>query len=194
MPRIRIEATEIEDVRLVHPPRYGDARGFYSETYNARELEALGIDTAFVQDSHSLSRERGTVRGLHYQLPPYAQDKLIRVVRGSVLDVAVDVRRGSPTFGRHVARTLSAEAWNQLLVPVGFAHGFCTLEPDTEVLYKLSAYWAPEHERGILWSDPALGIDWPVTEAAAVVSEKDRALPTLAAAEDLFDWPVPAST
>lgn len=174
---------------LIRPPKYGDERGFYSETYNQRELREAGLDLTFVQDSHSLSRERGTVRGLHYQIPPHAQDKLVRVVRGSVLDVAVDLRRGSGTFGRHVARVLSAESWNQLLVPVGFAHGFCTLEPDTEVLYKLSDYWAPEHERGILWSDPALDIDWPVEPESAVVSAKDRALPTLAQATDLFDAP-----
>lgn len=193
MPRIRIENTELPDVRLVHPPRYADGRGFYSETYNARELRELGIDSRFVQDSHSLSRERGTVRGLHYQLPPQAQDKLIRVVRGSVLDVAVDVRRGSPTFGRHIARVLSAEDWNQLLVPAGYAHGFCTLEPDTEVLYKLTDFWAPELERGILWNDPALRIEWPVTYQDAVVSAKDRELPTLAEAVDLFHLPEPAN-
>lgn len=174
-------------MRLVHTPRYEDARGFYSETYNDREMTEIGIDTRFVQDSHSLSRREGTVRGLHYQLPPHGQDKLVRVARGSILDVAVDVRRGSPTFGRHVARVLSAAAWNQLLIPAGFAHGFCTLEAETEVLYKLSAHWAPEHERGILWNDPALGIEWPVTEAEALLSDKDRANPRLAEAVDLYD-------
>ena len=183
MPRIRIEETELPEVRLIVPPRYEDERGFYSETYNARELGELGIGTRFVQDSHSFSARKGTIRGLHYQLPPSAQAKLIRVTRGAILDVAVDIRRGSPTFGRHVARVLSDRDWRQLLIPAGFAHGFCTLEPDTEVLYKLSAFWAPDHERGIRWNDPALDIDWPVTEAEAVVSPKDAALPGLADAE-----------
>jgi dTDP-4-dehydrorhamnose 3,5-epimerase len=142
-------------------------------------LAERGIDVDFVQDNHSLSRLKGTVRGLHYQAPPFAQHKLVRVVRGSVLDVAVDLRLGSPTYGAHVAAVISAEAWNQILVPIGFAHGFCTLEPDTEVIYKVTDYYSPEHDHGILWNDPELGIAWPVSEAAAVLSPRDRRLPRL---------------
>ncbi|MGH7215513.1 MAG: dTDP-4-dehydrorhamnose 3,5-epimerase, partial [Tepidisphaeraceae bacterium] len=151
--------TEIPAVKLLVPKRFGDQRGFFSETYNRKTLDALGISGEFVQDNHSLSAERGVVRGLHYQVAPMAQDKLLRVVRGSVLDVALDIRRDSPTFGRHVTAVLSAENWRQLYVPAGFAHGFATLEPNTEVLYKVTAYYSPAHERGIRWNDPRLGID-----------------------------------
>ncbi len=175
----------IPAVKLITPVKHGDSRGFFSETYNGRDLEAVGITTVFVQDNHSLSGPRGTVRGLHYQLPPFAQDKLLRVVRGSVMDVAVDLRRGSPTFGHHVSVVISAEDWTQVLVPAGFAHGFCTLEPDTEVIYKVSDYYAPDHDRGILWNDPDLGIEWPVGTEDALLSEKDRNHPRLRDAPDL---------
>jgi dTDP-4-dehydrorhamnose 3,5-epimerase len=170
----------LPEVRLVVPDRFGDDRGFFSETYSRRALAAAGIVDEFVQDNHSLSARPGTVRGLHYQAPPFAQAKLVRVTRGAVFDVAVDLRRGSPTFGRHASCTLSAEAWNQVFVPEGFAHGFCTLEPGTEVVYKVTAYYSREHDRGIRWDDPELGISWPVDSAAAVLSDKDRALPKLA--------------
>ena len=173
---------------LVEPPRFEDARGFFSETYNKRELEKLGIAETFVQDNHSLSVQKGVVRGLHFQIPPHAQGKLVRVVRGAVLDVVVDIRKGSPTFGQHVAVELSAENWRQLWVPPGFAHGFCTLEPNTEVLYKVTDYYAPECDRGLLWNDPALGIDWPVKPEEAILSEKDRNWPTLAELPDYFIW------
>ena len=176
----------IPEVVILRPRKFEDARGFFSETYNAAALAAHGIDLTFVQDNQSLSVERGVVRGLHFQLPPFAQDKLVRVLRGSILDVAVDIRRGSPTFGQHVSAVISAAEWNQILVPAGFAHGFCTLEPDTEVAYKVSAPYSPQHDRGILWNDPALGIDWPVDENSAVLSDKDRLHPTLAQAPDLF--------
>ncbi len=182
---VTVMELEIPDVKLITPVKHGDSRGFFSETYNQRDLAAAGINTKFVQDNHSLSGPRGTVRGLHYQLPPFAQDKLLRVVRGSVLDIAVDVRRGSPTFGRHVSMVLSAEDWTQVLVPAGFAHGFCTLEPDTEVIYKVSDYYAPEHDRGILWNDPDLGIKWPVDAGEALLSERDRKHPRLQDAQDL---------
>lgn len=182
---VTVMELEIPDVKLITPVKHGDSRGFFSETYNQRDLAAAGINTEFVQDNHSLSGPRGTVRGLHYQLPPFAQDKLLRVVRGSVLDIAVDVRRGSPTFGRHVSVVLSAEDWTQVLVPAGFAHGFCTLEPDTEVIYKVSDYYAPEHDRGILWNDPDLGIEWPVDAGEALLSERDRKHPRLQDAQDL---------
>ena len=160
--------------------KYGDHRGFFSEVYNKRALAEAGIDIEFVQDNHSLSAEKGTVRGLHFQTPPFAQDKLVRVVRGAVFDVAVDLRRESPTYGRHVSMVLSAETWNQILVPIGFAHGFMTLEPDTEVVYKVSGYYAPDHDKGLLWNDPALGIAWPIPEARAILSDKDRRQPRLA--------------
>ena len=160
--------------------KHGDYRGYFSETYNRRTLAAAGIGINLVQDNHSLSAEKGTVRGLHYQTPPFAQDKLVRVVRGSVFDVAVDLRRDSPTYGQHVSVVLSDEAWNQLLIPIGFAHGFMTLEDDTEVIYKVSEYYAPEHDKGLRWNDPMLGIQWPISEDEAVLSDKDRGLPRFA--------------
>jgi dTDP-4-dehydrorhamnose 3,5-epimerase len=169
--------TLIPDVKLIRMRRHEDERGFFSETYSARSLAGAGITCPFVQDNHSLSALAGTVRGLHFQIPPHAQAKLVRVVRGAVLDVAVDLRVGSPTFGRHVAATLSAAEWNMLFIPEGFAHGFCTLTPETEVVYKASRFYEPTHDRGIAWDDPALGIDWPVDPASAVVSLKDRHLP-----------------
>ncbi len=177
-------------VRLIVPDRFGDDRGFFSESYSRRTLADAGIEDEFVQDNHSLSAQVGTVRGLHYQLPPFAQAKLVRVTRGAILDVAVDIRRGSPTFGQHVAATLSAAAWNQLYVPVGFAHGFCTLEPDTEVIYKVSAYYSRAHDRGIRWNDPELRLAWPVDAAAAILSAKDQIQPRLAevAPGELFDY------
>lgn len=181
-----VRACAIPDVLEIRPRRFDDARGFFSEVYNARQLAEHGVSLTFVQDNHSLSREPGTIRGLHFQTPPYAQDKLVRVPRGRILDVAVDIRRGSPTFGKHVAVELSAESWNQLLVPTGFAHGFCTLEPDTEVLYKVTAYYAPDHDKGLLWDDPALAIAWPFGRETARVSDKDARQPALAALPAYF--------
>lgn len=182
--------TLIPGVRLLRPARFGDGRGFFSETYSRRALAASGIRREFVQDNHSLSGPRGVVRGLHFQVPPAAQAKLVRVVRGAILDVALDLRAGSPTFGRHVAATVSAADWNQIYVPEGFAHGFCTLEPDTEVEYKVSAYYAPVMERGVAWDDPALGIAWPIGTGEAVLSPRDRAWPRLADLPDYFRWRV----
>jgi dTDP-4-dehydrorhamnose 3,5-epimerase len=176
---LTIQETEIPDVRILTPRRFGDDRGFFSETYNRKRFVEAGIDTAFVQDNHSWSAKVGTVRGLHYQSPPFAQDKLVRVVRGRILDVAVDIRRSSPTYGRYVAVELSTENWQQLLVPIGFAHGFCTLEPDTEVIYKVSAYYSAAHDHGLAWNDPALGIAWPVEAAEATLADKDRRHPLL---------------
>jgi dTDP-4-dehydrorhamnose 3,5-epimerase len=183
---MQVIETEIPDVKVLVPKKFGDHRGFFSEVYSRKALAAVGITAEFVQDNHSLSAERGVVRGLHYQVPPTAQDKLVRVVRGAILDVAVDVRRGSPTFGRHVSAVLSAENWRQMFVPVGFAHGFVTLEPNTEVVYKVTTYYAPQDERGIRWNDPALGIAWGVDEASAVLSPRDRAHPLFADVTDLF--------
>ena len=181
-----IQTTAIPDVRLITPARHGDHRGFLSETYSRQALAAAGIDVAFVQDNHSLSAMAGTVRGLHYQLPPMEQAKLIRVARGAVYDVAVDLRRDSPSFGRHVGAVVSAETWNQIFIPPGFAHGFCTLVPDTEVLYRLSNYYAPAHEHGLLWSDDALAIAWPISREQAILSDRDRRNPRLAELTALF--------
>ncbi len=184
---LQVEETAIPAVKIVTPRRFGDERGFFSEVYSRKAFEEAGLFLDFVQDNHSLSGPRGTVRGLHFQSPPFAQDKLVRVVRGRILDVAVDVRRSSPTFGQHVAVELSAENWRQLLVPVGFAHGFCTLEPDTEVLYKVTGYYAPSHDHGLAWDDPALGIDWPFGPGEALLSDKDRHQPRLADLPIVFD-------
>jgi len=175
----------IEGLKMITPKRFSDARGFFSETYSAKAFAEAGLDLTFVQDNHSLSRERGTIRGLHFQAPSHAQDKLVRVTRGRVLDVAVDLRRGSASFGRHVAVELSAENWAQLLVPIGFAHGFCTLEPDTEVLYKVTAVYDGPSEGGIRWDDPALGIAWPKF-AGSQVSAKDSVLPLLSELKSPF--------
>lgn len=183
---MQIIETAIPDVKILEPRRFADRRGVFCETYNRKTLASLGIDLEFVQDNQSISLERGVVRGMHFQLPPFAQAKLVRVVRGSVLDVVVDIRRGSATFGRHVSTVLSADNWRQVFVPAGFAHGFCTLEANTEVLYKVSAYYSPQHDRGILWNDPALGIDWPVLAGEAKLSEKDQKHPTLRESKDLF--------
>ena len=174
-----IRESSISEVKVLRPEKHGDGRGFLSEVYNRKALSAAGIEIDFVQDNHSLSARKGTVRGLHFQAPPFAQAKLVRVVRGSVFDVAVDLRRGSATYGRHTSVVLSAEAWNQILIPAGFAHGFMTLEADTEVLYKVSDYYSPEHESGLLWNDPALGIQWPLPAEDVVLSDKDLGHPTL---------------
>ena len=176
---MNVTALSIPEVRILEPKRFGDQRGFFSETYNRRMWAGCGIELEFVQDNHSLSRPKGTIRGLHYQSPPFAQDKLVRVIRGSILDVAVDLRQGSPTYGKHVTAVISAEGWNQILVPIGFAHGFCTLEADTEIIYKVTNYYSPEHDRGVLWNDPELGIEWPVSEEGSFLSPKDRCLPRL---------------
>ena len=170
----------------IRPRQFADDRGFFSEVWNAQSFGDAGIDLAFVQDNHSLSRERGVLRGLHYQLPPVAQDKLVRVTRGSILDVAVDIRRSSPGFGQWVAVTLSASDWNQLLVPKGFAHGFVTLEPDTEVQYKVTAPYSAAHDRSIRFDDPTIGVEWPFPAADLILSDKDQAAPPLAEAE-VFD-------
>ena len=169
--------TEIPEVKILEPKKFGDHRGFFSEVYSQKALRDLGIDLQFVQDNHSLSAQRGTVRALHYQLAPVAQDKLVRVVHGAILDVAVDIRKGSSTFGRHVSAVISAANWRQILVPIGFAHGFVTLEPDTQVIYKVTNYYSPQHERGIIWNDPQLGIDWGVDVNDAVLSDRDRTHP-----------------
>ena len=183
---LQVSSTEIADVKLLASRIHRDHRGFFSETYNKAELAKVGVNLDFVQDNHSLSVERGVVRGLHFQVPPFAQDKLVRVVRGSIFDVAVDLRKGSPSYGRHVARVISAQEWNQFLVPIGFAHGFCTLEANTEVIYKVTNYYSPEHDRGMFWNDADLGIVWPVEESEAILSEKDRKQPRFRELPDYF--------
>ena len=178
--------TSIPAVKVLVPKKFGDHRGFFSEIYSRKAFAAAGITADFVQDNHSLSAEAGVVRGLHFQLPPMAQDKLLRVVRGAILDVAVDIRRGSPTFGKHVVAEVSAQNWRQVFVPAGFAHGFVTLEPNTEVLYKVSRPYSAQHDRGILWNDPDLAINWGVPDSHAILSDKDRKHPRLADVPDLF--------
>jgi dTDP-4-dehydrorhamnose 3,5-epimerase len=179
----------LPDVKIITPKRFEDHRGFFSETW--REEAVLDGETAvhFVQDNHSLSRAVGTVRGLHFQIGKAAQKKLVRCIQGSILDVVVDIREGSPTFGQHAAVTLSRDNWKQLYVPIGFAHGYCTLEPDTEVIYKVSAYYDPTSERGVVWDDSDLQIAWPVKKEAAVLTERDRCLPTLSKLTPFFTYP-----
>ena len=186
--KYRMVETALPEVKIITPQRIGDSRGFFSEVWNERGFAAAGIEAAFVQDNHIRNPLRGTLRGLHYQMRPAAQGKLVRVTRGAILDVAVDIRRGSPTFRRHAAVLLSAENWQQLWVPVGFAHGYCTLEDDTEVQYKVTDFYSPPHERGIAWNDPELAIHWPIDAEALIISDRDRALPRLAAQPDLFDY------
>jgi dTDP-4-dehydrorhamnose 3,5-epimerase len=175
-----VESLAIPDVKRLVPKVFRDERGVFCETYSRRALAGIGLDVAFVQDNHSVSQAKGVVRGLHFQKPPHAQGKLVRVLQGAVFDVAVDIREGSRTYGQHVTTVLSAENWTQLWVPPGFAHGFCTLEPGTAVLYKVTDYYAPQCDSGIAWDDPALGIAWPVSPEDAILSDKDRRHPLLA--------------
>ena len=170
---------------LIVPNRHSDHRGFFAETYSRRKYSEFGVEAEFVQDNHSLSREVGTLRGLHFQAPPHAQTKLVRCARGGIFDVAVDIRCGSPTYGHWEGHELTAENGYQLYIPIGFAHGFITLEPDSEIVYKCSDYYAPETEGAVLWNDPVVGIDWP-TEADPILSEKDAAAPVLADFESPF--------
>jgi dTDP-4-dehydrorhamnose 3,5-epimerase len=177
---LEVRRLAIPGVLEIKPRKFGDARGFFSETWSTAAMKSAGLDLDFVQDNHSYSAGRGVLRGLHFQLPPIAQDKLVRVSRGSIFDVAVDIRRGSPTYGRWVGLTLSAEIWNQILVPKGFAHGFVTLENDTEVQYKVTAPYSPQHERSIRFDDPALAIEWPVEAEDILLSAKDAEAPSFA--------------
>ena len=176
----------IPDVILVEPRRFEDERGWFTETYKIPVWREGGVGSDFVQDNQSLSRRPGTIRGLHFQIPPAAQAKLVRCTAGAIFDVAVDIRSGSPTFGRHVAAELSAIDGRQMYVPAGFAHGYCTLRPDTIVEYKVSNPYDPASERGIVWNDPDLAIPWPLADAASLVSPRDRDLPRLAAVPAYF--------
>lgn len=178
-----IQALALSEVKLVRPRKFADSRGSFCETYSKQAFFEAGIDVDFVQDNQSFSKAAGTIRGLHLQADPFAQAKLVRVLRGRIWDVAVDVRPSSPNFGKWVAAEISAEAGNQIYIPTGFAHGFCTLEPDTEVSYKVSNFYSREHEVAVRWNDPALRIDWPVKDAEATLSEKDGVAPLF---EDVF--------
>ena len=174
---MKLQTTEFDGLVILYPRRHSDDRGFFCEVYSKQTWSELGFDVQFVRDGFSYSTARGTVHGLHFQRAPFTQAMLVWVSRGSVFDVAVDLRHGSPTYGRHWAGVLSADEWNQVVIPEGFAHGYCTLEEECAVQYKLTASYAPEHEGGILWNDPDLGIEWPVEPEDAVVSERDTMLP-----------------
>lgn len=182
---VEIEETGIPGLKILNVRRFGDARGFFSETWNAARMSEAGLDYAFVQDNQSLSGTVGTLRGLHMQTPPHAQAKLVRCGRGSLFDVAVDIRKGSPTYGKWFGVELSAENGKQLMIPAGFLHGFVTRTPDTEILYKCTAFYAPECDRSVRFDDPALGIDWGLT-GAPVLSEKDASAPLLSEIDNPF--------
>jgi dTDP-4-dehydrorhamnose 3,5-epimerase len=186
---MQITDTALPGVKLIQPVRHGDARGYFSEVYREEALTQAGVEMRFVQENQSLSAAVGVLRGLHFQVAPMVQAKLVRVVAGAILDVAVDIRRGSPNYGKHVAVALTADDGNQLFVPEGFAHGFCTLEPNTVVIYKVNRYWSPENERGLAWDDAALGIDWRLNGRDPVLSEKDRHYPSLAELPAYFTYP-----
>jgi dTDP-4-dehydrorhamnose 3,5-epimerase len=181
---MKVIETKLDGVVILEPDVFGDARGYFMESYNQQKLGQFGLDYLFIQDNQSLSAQAGTIRGLHYQLNPKAQTKLVRVLSGAIYDVVVDIRKNSPTFGQWIGVILSEDNKRQLLVPKGFAHGFCTLVKDTQVFYKVDEYYSPEHDRGILWNDPDLGIDWPTS--APILSEKDQRNPRLRDAEINF--------
>ncbi len=181
-----IERVAVDDVLLLVPTKRCDPRGFFSEVYRRDILAIEGVQAEFVQDNHVFSAERGVVRGLHFQTPPKAQGKLVRCTQGAILDVAVDIRKGSRTYGRHIAVELSAANWKQLWVPPGFAHGYLTLESRCEVIYKVTEYWAPDCERGIAWNDPSLAIDWGISAADVILADKDRSNPCITEIEPVF--------
>ena len=185
---MQIERFNIEDLLSIVPTKRQDQRGFFSETYRTDVLTTAGMRAEFIQDNHVYSAERGVLRGLHFQIPPRAQGKLVRCTRGAILDVAVDIRMGSPTYGHHVAVELSSANWRQLWVPPGFAHGYLTLQPHCEVIYKVTDYWAPDYERGIAWDDPGLGIDWRCSPAGIITADKDRGNPRLADVDPVFHY------
>jgi dTDP-4-dehydrorhamnose 3,5-epimerase len=183
---MKVTTTKLHGLKLIDPAVFGDHRGFFMESYSSRLYADKGIDCVFIQDNHSLSAEAGVLRGLHYQLNPKAQSKLVRVTAGAIYDVVVDIRQGSPTFGQWEGFILSASNKRQLFIPQGFAHGFCTLVPQTELLYKVDEFYSPEHDRGIAWNDPALAIDWPLLQP--VLSDKDAKQPVLVDAEINFNF------
>jgi dTDP-4-dehydrorhamnose 3,5-epimerase len=185
---MNIERLNIPEVLLITPPKFGDSRGFFSETWSSAKLALHGFAENFVQDNQSLSTQAGTIRGLHCQIAPSVQGKLVRVIAGAIWDVAVDIRHGSPTYGQFAAATLSAENWQQLWIPGGFLHGFCTLEPNTQVIYKVTADYDRGAERAVIWNDPDLALPWPVAPELALLSDKDKILPRLAECEPWFAY------
>ena len=185
---LEISQTKLEGVVLLTPKRHGDVRGFFCETWNKARMAEAGLDYDFVQDNQSLSSDVGTVRGLHYQSPPHAQAKLVRCGRGALLDVAVDIRKGSPTYGAWISEVLSAENGRQLLIPEGFLHGFITLLPDTEILYKCNDYYSPECDGAVRFDDPDIGVDWGSDTSGAILSGKDDAAQSFADFDSPFDW------
>lgn len=185
---MKIETTDLPGVLVLTPARHGDARGFFSESWNRARMAGAGLDVDFVQDNHSLSRTKGTLRGLHYQAPPHAQTKLVRCGRGALYDVAVDIRKGSPSYGRWIGVELSFENGRQLLIPEGFLHGFVTLTDDVEVIYKCSDYYSPDCDGAVRWD--SCGIDWPL-QGDPVLSDKDKAAPPLTDFNSPFDWRAP---
>lgn len=187
-----VEPTKLRDLLMITPNRFGDHRGFFAETYSARVLAEYGITESFLQDNHSLSSQVGTVRGLHFQAPPHAQAKLVRCGRGALFDVAVDIRKGSPTYGQWFGAELSFENGRQLFIPAGFAHGFVTRAPDTEIVYKCSDYYAPETEGALRFDDPDIGIDWGLDGIDAILSEKDAAAGSLADFDSPFTYERPS--
>jgi dTDP-4-dehydrorhamnose 3,5-epimerase len=184
---VKVDALEIADVKLITPPRFKDARGFFSETWKQSAFAEAGIPGPFIQDNHAVSTGVGVLRGLHCQIGPNAQGKLVRCVKGAIYDVAVDVRHGSPTFGRYVGAEISSENWAQIWVPVGFLHAYCTLTEDTEVIYKVTGPYEKAAERGVIWNDPDIGIKWPVDPDKVILSDKDKVLPRLRDLPVLFD-------
>jgi dTDP-4-dehydrorhamnose 3,5-epimerase len=186
---MEVTLTSIPDVKLIAPRRFGDKRGFFSESYNRRAFAEIGVVADFIQENHAYSAERGTLRGLHFQKPPATQTKLLRVLRGAILDVCVDCRAGSPNYGRHVMVELTSESGRQILCPKGFAHGILTLKPHTEIAYKVDAYYAPELDSGVRFNDPDLAIDWPIAEGELILSEKDRHQPWFRDLPAIFTYP-----
>jgi dTDP-4-dehydrorhamnose 3,5-epimerase len=185
---MQIERSEIPDILWVKPTKHRDQRGFFSETFRADVFAVHGVEATFVQDNHVHSAQKGVLRGLHFQAPPHAQGKLVRCVQGTILDVAVDIRVGSPTYGKHVAAELSSANWHQLWIPPGFAHGYVTLEQGCEIIYKVTDYYAPECDCGIAWDDPALEIDWRLSASEILLSDKDRRQPRLADTPQAFQF------
>ena len=188
---MQVTKMAITDVLLLRPKRHGDARGYFVETFNDRSFRREVGEVVFVQDNEALSAQKGTVRGLHFQRPPSAQGKLVRALKGAIFDVAVDIRHGSPSFGRHVSALLTAETGDQLWVPPGFAHGYCTVEPDSMIAYKVTGFYSAADDAGMAWDDPALGIEWPVEPGEALLSDKDKRQPKLSELPPLFTLETP---
>ena len=185
--KLDIHALPLDGIKLIRSIRISDTRGYFAATYVRSDFVAAGIDNEFIQDNQSRSFAAGTVRGLHFQVPPFAQTKLVRVLQGRIFVVVIDLRRSSPTYGEHLTIELSDAAGDQLLIPAGFAHGFCTLEPNTTIFYKVDEVYSADHDRGIYWADASLGIEWPIGESEAIVSEKDRGLPRFSDLPAYFD-------